>query len=150
MNTNRRRILNAGAAISLLGFVPLANGAQATVEIWKDPSCGCCAEWVTHLEANGFAVRVNDRGNNAARARLGIPAALGSCHTAEVAGYAVEGHVPAADIKRLLAEKPTALGIAVPGMPIGSPGMEQGGRRDPYDVLLVAKGGGTRVFQSHR
>ncbi|MCC7120768.1 MAG: DUF411 domain-containing protein, partial [Gammaproteobacteria bacterium] len=86
----------------------------------------------------------------AARARLGIPAQLGSCHTAEVAGYAIEGHVPAADIKRLIAEKPSAIGIAVPGMPMGSPGMEQGGRRDPYDVLLIARGGGTRVFQSHR
>jgi hypothetical protein len=150
MNTNRRRILVSGASLALVALVPLANGAPPTVEIWKDPSCGCCAEWVKHLEANGFAVKVNDRGNNAARARLGIPAALGSCHTAEVAGYAVEGHVPAADIKRLLAERPTAVGIAVPGMPIGSPGMEQGGRRDPYDVLLVAKGGGTRVFQSHR
>jgi hypothetical protein len=143
-------MLAAGASVSLLAVVPLVHGAQPTVEVWKDPNCGCCAEWVGHLEANGFAVKVNNRGNNAARARLGIPAALGSCHTAEVAGYAVEGHVPASDIRRLLAEKPHAVGLAVPGMPIGSPGMEQDGRRDPYDVLLVAKGGGTRVFQSHR
>jgi hypothetical protein len=128
----------------------IAIAATPTLEVWKDPNCGCCGEWVKHLEANGFRVKVNDTGNNAARARLGIPAALGSCHTAEVAGYAIEGHVPAADIKRLLAEKPSAVGLAVPGMPIGSPGMEQGSRRDPYDVLLVTKGGGTRVFQSHR
>ena len=150
MNTNRRRILTAAASASLLALAPLARSAQVAVEVWKDPNCGCCGEWVKHVEANGFAVKVNNTGNNAARARLGIPAALGSCHTAEVAGYAVEGHVPAADIRRLLAEKPNAVGIALPGMPIGSPGMEQGGRRDPYDVLLVAKGGGTRVFQSHR
>jgi hypothetical protein len=129
---------------------PVGWTAQPVVEVWKDRNCGCCGEWVKHLEANGFVVKVNNVGNNAARARLGIPAALGSCHTAEVSGYAIEGHVPAVDIKRLLVEQPSAIGIAVPGMPIGSPGMEQGGRRDPYDVLLVAKGGSTRIFQSHR
>jgi len=95
-------------------------------------------------------VKVNDVGNNAARARLGIPASLGSCHTAEVAGYAIEGHVPAADIKRLLAQRPQAVGIAVPGMPIGSPGMEDGDRRDAYDVQLILRDGSTRVYQSYR
>jgi hypothetical protein len=96
------------------------------------------------------AQNVSDAQLKAVGMQGGVTDDLSSCHTAKVGGYTVEGHVPAADIKRLLAEKPTALGIAVPGMPIGSPGMEQGGRRDPYDVLLVAKGGGTRVFQSHR
>lgn len=150
MNTNRRRMLGVALAASFAAVAPVGWTAQLVVEVWKDPNCGCCGEWVKHLEANGFTVKVNNIGNNAARARLGIPAALGSCHTAEVSGYAIEGHVPAADIKRLLVEQPSAIGIAVPGMPVGSPGMEQGGRRDPYDVLLVAKGGGTRVFQSHR
>ena len=124
--------------------------AQPAIEVWKDPSCGCCGEWVRHLEANGFRVKVNETGNAAARARLGIPASLGSCHTAQVGGYAIEGHVPAADIKRLLADKPAAIGLSVPRMPIGSPGMEAGDRRDPYDVLLVMTGGGSKIFQSHR
>ena len=150
MDKTRRLVLQAGIAAALGVPVRAPFAAVPAIEVWKDPNCGCCGEWVKHLEANGFRVKVNDTANTVARARLGIPAALGSCHTAEVAGYAIEGHVPAADIKRLLAEKPSAVGLAVPGMPIGSPGMEQGGRRDPYDVLLVAKGGGTRVFQSHR
>jgi hypothetical protein len=102
------------------------------------------------MEANGFTVKVNDTGNNAVRAKLGMPATLGSCHTAKVGDYVVEGHVPAADIKRLLAEKPAALGLAVPGMPIGSPGMEMGDKRDAYDVLVVDRFGGTRVFKSYR
>jgi hypothetical protein len=150
VNKSRRLLLQGGVAVVLAGSAGASFAASPTLQVWKDPNCGCCGEWVKHLEANGFRVKVNDTGNNAARARLGIPRALGSCHTAEVGGYAIEGHVPAADIKRLLAEKPNAIGLAVPGMPVGSPGMEDGDRRDPYDVLLVAKGGGTRVFQSHR
>ena len=93
---------------------------------------------------------MNDTGNNAARERLGIPAVLGSFHSAEVGGHAIEGQVPATDIRRLVVEKLNALRLAVPRMPIGSPDMEQGGRRDAYDVPLVAKGGGMRVFQTHR
>ena len=149
---HERRRMVAGAAIAL-ALASLSGGAVAatpTIEVWKSPSCGCCAEWVKHLQANGFAVKVNDSGNTAARARLGVPMKLGSCHTAQVGGYAIEGHVPAADIKRLLAEQPNAVGLAVPGMPIGSPGMEQGNDREPYDVLLVERGGSTRVYQSHR
>ena len=106
-----------------------------------------------HLEANGFSVRVHEVGNTDARARLRIPMALGSCHTASVGGYAIEGHVPAREIQRLLKEKPKAIGLAVPGMPVGSPGMDgevYGGRRDPYDVLLVLAGGRTQVYQSYR
>jgi hypothetical protein len=104
------------------------------------------------MEAHGFQVRVYDEGNTAARGRLGIPAKLGSCHTAVVGGYVVEGHVPAADIHRLLRERPAAIGLAVPGMPVGSPGMDgavYGGRKDAYDVLLVAWDGSTRVFRSY-
>jgi hypothetical protein len=108
---------------------------------------------VSHLEANGFAVKVNANGNDAMRAKLGIPQKLGSCHTALVGGYAVEGHVPAADIRRLLKDKPQAVGLTVPGMPVGSPGMDgavYGNRRDPFDVLLVLdKAGATRVYASY-
>jgi hypothetical protein len=128
--------------------VPAATG----IEVWKDPNCGCCKDWMSHLERAGFEVKAHDKGNTAARAAFGMPQALGSCHTAKVQGYVIEGHVPAADIQRLLADKPQALGLAVPGMPIGSPGMdgpEYGGRRDPYSVLLVRKDGSTQVFSRH-
>lgn len=148
----RRRFATRVAIALPLGWLAGIGSAAAppTIEVWKSPGCACCAGWVKHLQANGFAVKVNDTGNDTARARLGVPAKLGSCHTAEVGGYALEGHVPAADVTRLLAERPDAVGLAVPGMPIGSPGMEQGNRRDAYDVLLVERGGSTRVFQSHR
>lgn len=128
-------------------------GASIPVEVWKDPSCGCCKDWVAHLEAAGFSVKAHDTGNNAARARLGISQKIGSCHTAIVSGYALEGHVPAREIKRLLAEKPTAIGLVVPGMPVGSPGMDgdvYGGRRDTFDVLLVTKDGSTKVYQHYQ
>ena len=127
-------------------------GNKPQIQVWKDPDCGCCKDWVIHLEANGFAVRVNDSGNTAARARLGIPTKLGSCHTGLVDGYAIEGHVPAREILRLLREKTAVLGLAVPGMPVGSPGMDgavYGDRRDPYDVLLISRDGSTRVYQSY-
>lgn len=128
------------------------------VEVWKDPSCGCCQDWVAHMESHGFAVTVHDSGNSAVRARLGIPTRLGSCHTALVEGYTIEGHVPAADVHRLLQQKPKALGIAVPGMPVGSPGMDgpaYGGRKDPYEVLLITSNRmnsdvSTRTFTSYR
>ena len=94
------------------------------VEVWKDPNCGCCQDWIDHMEANGFTVTTHNGGNNAVRAKLGLPVELGSCHTALVGGYVVEGHVPAADVHKLLKAKPKALGITVPGMPIGSPGMD--------------------------
>ena len=147
----RRAVLAA-----LLGacFSPaFAAKTRTPMDVWKDPNCGCCKDWVTHLEQAGFKVRVFDIGNEAARARLGIPSKLGSCHTASVAGYAIEGHVPAKDIQRLLREKPKAVGLAVPGMPVGSPGMDAPiyqGRKDPYDVLLVAKDGSSTVYQSYR
>ena len=147
----RRSLLLAGAALMLPAA--RAQHAPVPVDVWKSPTCGCCKDWVAHMEAAGFRVTVHENGNAAMRERLGIPLELGSCHTARVEGYALEGHVPAADVRRLLRERPQAVGLAVPGMPIGSPGMdgpEYGGRRDPYEVLLVAKGGGSRVFASHR
>ncbi len=139
-----------------LGALPFASFAQqpakVLVEVWKDPNCGCCKDWVKHLEKNGFAVKVNFGGNGEMRAKLGIPAKLGSCHTALVGGYAVEGHVPAKEIRRLLKEKPQAVGLTVPGMPVGTPGMDDPvykGRKDPYDVLLVLKSGEPKVFASY-
>lgn len=153
---SRRHALAMGAgALALgMGWALSARAAQPKplVEVWKDPNCGCCKDWMTHLESEGFTVKAYDKGNTAARAAFGMPQALGSCHTAKVQGYVIEGHVPAADIKRLLADKPQALGLAVPGMPIGSPGMDgpiYGGRRDAYQVLLVRKDGSSQVFSSH-
>lgn len=120
------------------------------VEVWKTPTCGCCAEWVDHLKENGFTVKVNDVSNtDSFRAALGMPQQYGSCHSARVGGYAVEGHVPAADIKKLLVEKPDAVGLAVPAMPMGSPGMEHPDfpdKRAEYDVLLVEKGGAVSSY----
>jgi hypothetical protein len=150
-NIARRGLLVALAALPF-GAVLAQAPAKVLVEVWKDPNCGCCKDWVSHLEGNGFAVKVNETGNEAMRAKLGIPQKLGSCHTALVGGYAVEGHVPAADIRKLLKDKPVAIGLTVPGMPVGSPGMDgkiYGNRRDPYDVLLVLKAGEPRVFSSY-
>ena len=121
--------------------------------MWKSPSCGCCKDWIALLQRDGFAVQVFDEGNNAMRAQLGLPARYGSCHTARIGGYVVEGHVPVREIRRLLVERPEALGLAVPDMPVGSPGMdgpEYGNRRDPYDVLLVHRDGSHRVYASYR
>ena len=145
-------LLGAGLAAALPRWSQAATPQGTPVELWKDPSCGCCHDWVTHMEAAGFRFKVHDVGNTNARARLGLPQKLGSCHTALVGGYVIEGHVPAADVRRLLQQKPNALGLAVPGMPVGSPGMDSpvyGNRRDPYDVLLVARDGSTRVFSSY-
>jgi hypothetical protein len=152
---HRRMIFRALALFAGASYpvAKLLAQARPAVEVWKDASCGCCKDWVRHLESEGFDVRVNDGGNTAARARLGIPQALGGCHTALVGGYAIEGHVPAGDIRRLLKERPTAVGLAVPGMPVGSPGMDgpaYGGRKDRFDVLLVRRNGSSTVFQAYK
>jgi hypothetical protein len=149
-SATRRSLL---LALGALPFATLAQQpARVLVEVWKDPSCGCCKDWVKHMEDNGFAVKVTHGGNSEMRARLGIPPKLSSCHTALVGGYAVEGHVPAREIRRLLKEKPQAVGLSVPGMPVGSPGMDDPvyqGRKDPYDVVLVLKGGDAKVYASY-
>ncbi|NPC55615.1 DUF411 domain-containing protein [Caenimonas soli] len=151
--SRRDFVLGAGAAL----LAPLAFTAHAKsairAEVWKDPDCGCCKEWVAHLEANGFKVKVNETGNGAARTRLGIASKYGSCHTALIGGYAIEGHVPAREIHRLLKERPNAIGLAVPGMPVGSPGMDgaiYGNRKDPFSVMLLSKGGGATVYQQYQ
>ena len=158
--TTRRHALHLLAAAAGMAALPAlaASPAKIAMEVWKDPNCGCCKDWIVLMEQAGFSVKVHDTGNTAVRAKLGLPAQYGSCHTALVGGYVVEGHVPAADVHKLLKEKPKALGITVPGMPIGSPGMdgpEYGGRKDPYDVLLVTKSlmrtdVSTSVFTSYR
>lgn len=158
--TTRRHALHLLAAAAGLAALPAlaTSPAKIPMEVWKDPNCGCCKDWIVLMEQAGFAVTVHDSGNSAVRAKLGLPVQYGSCHTALVGGYLVEGHVPAADVHKLLKDKPKALGITVPGMPIGSPGMdgpEYGGRKDPYDVLLVTKSlmgstVSTRVFTSYR
>jgi len=126
--------------VSTLVFALMAGHAAAgmpTVEVYKHPDCGCCGLWVEHLKQNGFAVKLSDVSDvGAMRRRLGMPEKFAACHTAKVGGYLVEGHVPAADVKRLLAEKPKALGIAVPSMPPGSPGMPSP-KPVAYDTLLV-------------
>jgi len=119
--------------------------------VHKSASCGCCGSWVEHLRKSGFQVEVRDSDNlNPVKERVGVPLGKGSCHTAEVGGYFVEGHVPAQDIKRLLAQKPDAKGLALPGMPAGSPGMEMpDGRTQPYTVELVKRDGSTAAFAQH-
>ena len=120
-----------------------------SIEVWKSATCECCGNWVKHLEANGFAVKVNATDSAALerlKAQAGIGSKLAACHTAKIGGYVIEGHVPATDIKRLVAERPEAIGLAVPGMPVGSPGMEQGSESEPYDVLLLNKEGTTEIF----
>ena len=139
--------------LTTLGLSP-ANAADTapSIEVWKAATCSCCGAWVKHLEANAFAVKVNaaDAGALAALKRAaGIGDKLASCHTAKIDGYVIEGHVPGTDIKQLLAERPDAIGLAVPGMPAGSPGMEQGAEFEPYDVLLIKKDGTTEVFAKH-
>ena len=122
----------------------------AELKIYKSPYCGCCGAWVDHVTANGLKPVVQDMDDVTPVAKkVGVPDAMRSCHTAVIGGYFVEGHVPASDIRKLLRERPKARGIAVPGMPIGSPGMEQGNRRDAYDTLLVLQDGSTRVFVKH-
>lgn len=151
LELNRRHLLAGALLLPLVGA--RAAVGRPVVEVWKDPSCGCCKDWITHMEQSGFELRVHDSGNTAARARLGMPVKFGSCHTARIGGYTIEGHVPAREIQRLLQEKPQAVGLTVPGMPVGSPGMDgpaYGQRKDSYDVILVKADGSSTVYQSYR
>ena len=149
LNTRRRALLAAAV------LAPFAAQAQYKneVEVWKTPTCGCCNDWIKYLQANGFTVKSHNVADTAPiRARFGLPARYGSCHTAVIGGYVVEGHVPVREIKRMLTEKPTAVGIAVPEMPVGSPGMDGPvylGQKDPYDVLLVQPDGSSKVYATY-
>ena len=141
---DRRAVLMAMAALPvLLAATRIHAGTAPLVSVHKDPGCGCCGGWIEHLRANGFAVRANDSDQmGLIKQRLGVPEALASCHTAEVDGYVIEGHVPAAAIRRLLAERPAATGLAVPGMPAGSPGMDfPGVAPELYEVVLFGPSG---------
>ncbi|MEZ4416627.1 MAG: DUF411 domain-containing protein [Gemmatimonadota bacterium] len=129
---------------------PAIVAAAGPVMVYKTPTCGCCSAWVDHLREAGFEVEIRDMNDlSGIKADLGVDPRLQSCHTAVIDGYIVEGHVPATDIARMLKEKPDIAGIAVPGMPVGSPGME-GPRKDPYDVLSFDHQGKVEVFQPHR
>ena len=149
MNT-RRSFLLAASAVLAVGMMPSARAQQTLplVTVYKSPACGCCGEWVKHMRASGFRVETREVADvGPIRRKYGVPDALLSCHTAIVGGYAIEGHVPAADIKRLLREKIKATGLAVPGMVDGSPGMEQG-RPKPYATFAFDERG-SRVFAQH-
>ena len=152
------KFVNLQRRLIFLGLVLLPASSFAVIErplitMWKSLTCGCCKDWADHVEKNGFTVKAYSEGNDEIRKKLGMPIQFGSCHTAFIGGYAIEGHVPAKEIKRLLAEKPKAIGLAVPNMPVGSPGMdgpEYKGRKDPYDVLLIGLNGKPVVFQAYR
>jgi hypothetical protein len=154
----RRAMLASLARVSAIGYGLIAAlpvvaeaGDAASITVYKDPSCGCCTKWVEHLRSAGLRPVVHDRGDmDALKDSLGVPASLRSCHTAVAGKYVIEGHVPAADVTRLLSAKPKGVvGLAVPDMPVGSPGMEMPGRRDRYDVVAFSANGKTSVFARH-
>lgn len=143
-----RRILAVIAPLALLACAEVASAS--TIMVTKTATCPCCKDWVEHMKKAGFKVQVRDVEDLTPLARqLGVPDTLRSCHTSQIGGYVIEGHVPAADVKRLLAQKPKAAGLTVPGMVAGSPGMDQGPIKQPYKVLLFQKSGATRVFAAH-
>lgn len=147
----RREWLLHTAALAVAGIAGRASAAApAEMFVYKSPACGCCGEWIKHLRASGFAVKpvdVNDL--SVIRLRFHVPDRLASCHTAVIGGYAVEGHVPAAAIKRLLKQKPSVVGLSVPGMPGGSPGMESS-KAEPFSVVAFDERGHTTVFESYK
>lgn len=148
MTLNRRTLL-AGLPLLFVAGEAMAQAAPV-IHVVKTASCGCCNDWITHLRQAGFRVTIANVPDVTPYARrLGVPDHLRSCHTASVGGYAVEGHVPAADIRRLLRERPAAAGIAVPGMPMGSPGMEHGAHRERYNTVLFTRAGRQSVFARH-
>jgi hypothetical protein len=153
LTISRRALLLglAAASVTASASPSLAAEVLPRMTVTKDPSCGCCGAWVEHVRKAGFPVEVIESAEvNRLKVRLGVPQALASCHTAEIGGYVIEGHVPADAIKRLLAEKPQAKGLAVPGMPVGSPGMEvEGVEDDTYDVVLFGPAGQT-TFSRYR
>jgi hypothetical protein len=150
---SRRKLLIGGAALVAASPIrALAQAAGPAIHVMKDPNCGCCSAWIAILENDGFVVTTEaSAGTLLMRYKMdnGIPEELVSCHTGRVDGYMIEGHVPAGDIRRLLEERPDAVGLAVPGMPYGSPGMGPESDRDAFDVFLIRRDGGTEVFAHH-
>jgi hypothetical protein len=146
----RGMIAGAVLGFATLGFLTPAIAADDEVVMYKDPNCGCCGKWAEHMREHGFKVKeVATTEMGQAKGEAGVPQALGSCHTAKVGGYVVEGHVPAADVTRMLTEKPAIAGISAPGMPMGSPGMEGPYPADRYDVVRFDSEGRTAVFAKH-
>ncbi len=148
-NFNRRAIIIGLAALAPAGAIPAAARAEPLMQVLKDPDCGCCGDWIDIMRTEGFQLEVRDISWEALsrfKAQNGISEDMASCHTAEIEGYMIEGHVPPADIRRLLTERPDAVGLSVPGMPYGSPGMGPEEERDTYAVHLIRKDGSTEVF----
>lgn len=148
-----RRVLIL-ASVGLLSLLTHPAGGQqskAEVTVYKSPACGCCRGWVEHMRRAGFTVKAQDVEDiQVVKTTYGLPLKLASCHTSLAGGYVLEGHIPAEVVERVLRERPKVAGLAVPGMPVGSPGMEQGSRRDPYDILAFDKQGKTSVYESRR
>lgn len=154
MTLTRRHVMSGAASLISLGILPGRTFAQdlETIEVFKTAACGCCHDWIVHLKDAGFAVTAQDLEYDALadlKQMAGVPEGLVSCHTGRIAGYVIEGHVPAADIRRLLVERPAAIGLSVPGMPFGSPGMGPEDQREAYDVILIGRDGATMVFESY-
>lgn len=151
MNVTRRHALMAMGAVILTG--PAHAAEPVVLRVAKTPTCGCCNAWIQHMTEAGFTVEAGNMDHDALqrlKADMGIRPQHLSCHTGVIEGYVIEGHVPAEDVRALLAERPAALGLTVPGMPIGSPGMEMGDEREPYDTLLMGYDGTATTFRSHR
>ena len=147
------KAFGVGIVLAVLGiggyfyFSPMASANLPTVTVYKSPSCNCCNKWVTHMREQGFQVEIKSRFDvQPVKKQVGLPSSLAACHTAVVDNYVVEGHVPAEDVKRLLRNKPDVRGLSVPGMPVGSPGMERGNRVEPYEVVSFTPAGDTSVF----
>ena len=153
MITRRQALITCAATVALTGGARTTFAAAETyppVQAYRNPGCGCCEKWAGLLRASGFAVTMeDDAALDSRKAKAGVPAGLAGCHTAFIGGYVIEGHVPVDDIKRLLADKPAVLGLAVPGMPAESPGMEAGGPAEKFDVLAFTSDGSHTVFSSH-
>lgn len=141
-------LIVAVAGVSTL-LLSIGQSHANHVEVWKDPNCGCCSKWVEYMQREGFSVKVHDTGNRKSQKDNNIMPRYRSCHTAVVGNYAIEGHVPAEDIKRLLDQQLETIGLAVPGMVVGSPGMEYQGMRSPYNVLLLKNDGSKAIFASY-
>lgn len=151
INQRRRQLTLGLAMLPWLGATS-ARASQPVMEVWRSATCGCCKDWISYLERNGFTVKSYETGNSAVRARLGVRSMYGACHTGLIDGYVVEGHVPVREIRRILKERPDAIGIAVPAMPLGSPGMDgpaYGNKTEPYAVVLLTRDGQATVYQRY-
>lgn len=151
VNLSRRLFLGAAALVGITGTACAQTPRSRNLTVFKTPTCACCDAWIAHMREAGFSTTITVLPSlQSVRSSRGMPDALASCHTGLIDGYLVEGHVPARDVIRLLAERPEAVGITVPAMPLGSPGMETPqGHKEPYDTLLVLRSGATRVFARH-